>query len=144
MKFKYWILGFVVIFIVGVVVAQSLSNERQNFGEIQFSTPNKLPKQTIGNCEIGDKIIPFVDIIYLDEKKKILNYTLKISFDGQCVQGMDGRWNDNKTSQHLDYSSSPTYQEAIKNDIISRFNNLYSERTTKLEVVEPVVKGKYE
>ena len=108
-----------------IVVAQTIPSyipDNINLN-LNLATTGRIANQTFGNCLIGDT----VRLKLIGEYNAVNNtfdYTTGANF-GQCVQGMG------KRSINLNGITTQTqFLTALRNDIVTRFNQMFSARTT--------------
>ena len=109
-----------------IVIAQTIPSYIPDNIDLNLNlvTTGRIANQTFGNCLIGDN----VKLKLLGEYNTINNtfdYTTSANFDGKCVQGMGRR------SINLNGITTQTqFLTALRNDIVTRFNQMFSARTT--------------
>ena len=113
------------IIVAGFVIAQTIPTyipENINLG-LNFNVAGHIQNQTFGRCLIGDNVK--VKLIgQYNEINNTFDYSTSANF-GNCVQGMGTR------RINLNGITTQTqFLTALRNDITTRFNELYSARTT--------------
>ena len=119
--------SIMVVLMVVLVVAQTGTMPTYIPDNINLSlnlaTTGRITNQTFGNCLIGDT----VRLKLIGEYNAVNNtfdYTTGANF-GQCVQGM-GRRSIDLTG----ITTQTQFLTALRNDIVTKFNQMFSARTT--------------